>query len=89
MQSFVEKGKIDLLKKIEKRAGAADAGQAGPDLRPAQASAGRTVTPPSDPDRTARGSSSPRVSACRRVRHCWLGFRRGGLTEGWLAVGGG
>jgi hypothetical protein len=36
LAGILQKGKIDLLKK-EKRARAADAGQAGPDLRPAQA----------------------------------------------------
>jgi hypothetical protein len=51
---ILQKGKNDLQKKKE-RAGAMDAGQAGPDPRPAQAWRGRTGTPPSDLDRTARG----------------------------------
>jgi hypothetical protein len=57
---ILQKEKIALLKKKGKRAGAADAGQAGPDPRPARASAGRTGTPPSDSDRMARGPSSLR-----------------------------
>jgi hypothetical protein len=55
LAAILQKGKNRFAKKKEKRAGAADAGQAGPDLRPAQATRCRTGTPPSDPDRTARG----------------------------------
>jgi hypothetical protein len=54
LAGILQKGKIDLLKK-EERAGAVDAGQAGPDPRPARAWRDRTGTPPSDPDRMVRG----------------------------------
>jgi hypothetical protein len=64
---ILQKGKIELLKKKEKWAGAADAGQAGPDPRPAQATRGRTGTPPSDPDRTARGLLLRSISHARGV----------------------
>jgi hypothetical protein len=37
LAGILQKGKIALLKKKEKRVGAVDAGQAGPDPRPARA----------------------------------------------------
>jgi hypothetical protein len=65
---------MDLLKK-KKRAGAVGAGQASPDPRPARAWYGRTGTPLSNPDRTARGLSSSRDGACRRGGAGGLGFQ--------------
>jgi hypothetical protein len=54
LAGILQKGKIDLQKK-EERAGAVDAGQAGPDPWPARAWHSQTRTPPSNADRTARG----------------------------------
>jgi hypothetical protein len=52
-----------------------DASQAGPDPRPARAWRSQISMLPSDSDRTARGPSSSRDSACRRGVAGELGFR--------------
>jgi hypothetical protein len=73
LQGFLEK-RTQFSGKKEAGPGATDLSQAGPNPVACPGWLSRNGMPPSDPDPTARPSSSSRTSACRRGRQSSLGF---------------